>query len=92
MHGDVTNLACTRYDMGMELEPVDQFISIARAAQLADVSPHTLRNQARAGKLRTQKLGHDLVTSRRWLHEYLMSRDTQRGRTKPLPVDYRAPE
>jgi hypothetical protein len=71
---------------------MDQFISIARAAQLSDVSPHTLRNQARAGKLRTQKLGHDLVTNRRWLHEYLVSRNAQRGRTKALPADYQAPE
>jgi hypothetical protein len=76
----------------MELEPPDERISIARAAALAGVSAHTLRTQARRGKLRTGRLGHDLFTTRRWLHEYLMAREQGRGHRKPLPPDYVPPE
>ena len=79
--------------MPAQLEGPDEYIALARAGQLAGVAPGTLRNQALAGKLRTVKLAHDLLTTRRWLHEYLESRDDSRGaKPAPLPADYQAPD
>jgi len=73
-------------------EPPDQYLSIARASELAGLSPHTLRAQVRARRLRAEKLGHDLVTTRRWLHEYLTGRDETNTHAAPLPEGYVAPE
>jgi hypothetical protein len=79
--------------MSTMIEPPDQFISIARAAEIAGLSPKTLRHQAVAGKLQTVKLAHDLLTTRRFLHSYLTQRDDSRGATPlPLPEGYQAPE
>jgi hypothetical protein len=79
------------------LEPVDQYITLERAAQLSGLSVWTLRNQARSrrsqpARLQAVKLGHDLLTTRRWLHEYLTTRDETRQQAAPLPADYQAPE
>lgn len=79
-----------------ELEPPMQYITMQRASEISGLSPITLGNQARErnGKpprLRTTRLGHTLVTTRAWLHEYLSSRDT-RGHAAPLPADYVAPD
>jgi hypothetical protein len=74
-----------------ELEDPMELISLKRAAQISGVSSITLRLQARNGRLRTVQPARDLLTTRTWLHEYLMSRTPASGR-KPLPPDYVAPE
>lgn len=91
----VVNISPEAYTRGMdrELEAPDQWISLARAAVLAGLSPKTLRHQAVAGKLKTVQPARDLLTTRRWLHEYLLSRDDSRGaQPAPLPAGYVAPE
>ena len=70
--------------------PLD-YITLRRAGELCGISGDTLRNQARRGRLQTLKLGRDNVTTRKWLHAYLQSRDT-RGHAAPLPEGYVAPE
>jgi hypothetical protein len=76
------------------LEGPDEYITLARAAQIAGLAPTTLRNQALAGWLRTVRPGHDRLTTRRWLHAYLRTRGTHhRGATpKALPDAYIAPQ
>jgi hypothetical protein len=75
------------------LEAPDTYITLRRASQLSGVSSGTLRVQANKGKLHTVRLGHDLLTTRRWLHAYLMeASERDRGRRLPLPADYQAPE
>lgn len=83
-----------RYGSPMQntLEPPDQYISIARASVIAGLSPHTLRVQVRAKKLHAVKLGHDLATTRQWLHTYLLSRDDTNTHAAPLPEGYVPPE
>jgi hypothetical protein len=73
------------------MEDPMELISLKRAAQISGLSPETLRVQARAGRLRSVKPAHDHLTTRRWLHDYLLSRSAQSDR-KPLPPDYVAPE
>jgi hypothetical protein len=51
-----------------------------------------LRNQVQNKKLHAVKLGHDWLTTRAWLHEYLMAREGHQGPRKPLPPHYVAPE
>jgi hypothetical protein len=69
-----------------------QYITLSRAGELSGIAAATLGNQARAGKLQTILLGHTRVTTRRWLHDYLTSRDQHQGPRKPLPEGYQAPE
>ena len=69
------------------------YITLRRAATIAGLSVATLRAQAQAGKLRTHRIGIERLTTRRWLHDYLTAADAQtRGRRKPLPEGYVAPE
>ena len=90
---DILNSRDYTGDMHEPLEAPDQYISIARAAQLAGLSPVTLRIQVQRGKLHTVKLARDLLTTRRWLHDYLVNRDDSRGaQPLPLPPEYVAPE
>jgi hypothetical protein len=74
-----------------ELEGPDELIPLQRAAEIAGLSDPTLQGRAHQGKLRTICDGQRFLTTRRWLHEYLMSRPHASGR-KPLPADYVAPE
>ena len=79
------------------IEPPGEYITLARAAQIAGLSPETLRKQARRRgdappRLRTVRLGHDRLTTRRWLHEYLLGRDETNTHAAPLPVGYVPPE
>jgi hypothetical protein len=79
--------------MKPELEPPDQYISLARAAALSGVSSTTLRHQARTGKLQTILFARDRATTRRWLHQYLMeAAERDKGRRLPLPESYVPPE
>ena len=74
-----------------DLESPEVYITLKRAAALSGLSPNTLLIQARDGKLKTVQPARDRFTTRRWLHEYLQSRDT-RGHAAPLPEGYVAPD
>lgn len=79
--------------MAPSLEGPDDHISLIRAGQLSARNPDTLRVQAVRGRLRTVKIGRDHLTTRRWLHEYLVeAKGRDKGRFLPLPADYAAPE
>jgi hypothetical protein len=76
-----------------QLEPADQPITLARAAELAGLTTGTMRVIAANGKIEVLRYGHERLTTRRMLHRYLMSRDNSRGaKAAPLPPDYVAPE
>ena len=74
------------------LEPADTPITLKRAAEIAGLSPGTLKEQARRGKLATMQYGRDRLTTRRLLHDYLVSRDQRRGKRAPLPDGYVPPD
>jgi hypothetical protein len=70
------------------LEGSNQYISLARAADLSGQSAETLRAQAVRGRLRTIKIGRDHLTTRRWVHEYLVeARQRNKGRRRLPPVE-----
>lgn len=76
------------------LEAPDEYITLRRAAELCGVAFHTLRVQANRNHLRTAapKYARDRFTTRRWLHEYLTTRDSSRGgKARELPSWYVAP-
>ena len=77
--------------MADTLEAPDQPISLARAAALAGLSVNTLRHQAKKERLKVQRLGREQYTTRRWLHEYLVGRESAFGQDAPLPEGYRVP-
>jgi uncharacterized protein YuzE len=54
--------------------PLDARISLAQAAQIAGLSPRTLKIQAQSGRLQAEKLGANWVTTEAWLKAYLSSR------------------
>ena len=75
------------------LEPPDELIPLARAAELSGVSVGTLRIQARAGKLTAKLSAYTWFTSRRWLHDYLTAAsERDKGARKPLPEGYVPPD
>ncbi|MCK9496538.1 MAG: hypothetical protein M0R75_13725 [Dehalococcoidia bacterium] len=55
----------------LEDDPLDQVISLAEAAELAGLAPHTLTQQAKRNRLHARKIGHTWLTTRYWLDEYL---------------------
>jgi len=67
------------------------YITLARASEISGVAATTLSNQARAGKLQTKLLGRTRITTRVWLHEYLVARDAHQGPRKALPESYQDP-
>jgi hypothetical protein len=75
-----------------QLEAPDQPITLARAAQIAGLSPKTLSVVADNGKIEIFRYGHERLTTRRMLHRYLLSRLEHGGPRKPLPPDYVPPE
>ena len=76
-----------------QLEGPDDHISLVRAGKLTGRSPSTLRVQAARGRLRTVKISRDHLTTRRWLHDYLVGAERRdKGRFLPLPTDYVPPE
>ena len=75
------------------LETADEHISLIRAGELSGRDAGTLRVQAARGRLRTVKIGRDHLTTRRWLHEYLIqAKQGNSGRFSPLPEGYVAPD
>ena len=81
----------------MTLEGPDQHITLRRAAELAGLSYPTLKAQSKPRKdaparLRVERLGpRTVLTTRRWLHEYLMNRDETNTHAAKLPEGYRVP-
>ncbi len=75
-----------------QLEAPDEPISLVRAAELAGLSPNTIRAQVRKRRLQVFRYGHERLTTRRLLHQYLMERDDTFQQTVPLPEGYQAPE
>jgi hypothetical protein len=73
------------------LEEPMEFISLARAAEISGVAHATLRQQAGRKRLRTVQIARNHLTTRTWLHEYLMAREGRQGPRKPLPPDYVVP-
>ena len=61
-------------------ELLTDVLSMAEAAQIADLSPSTLKNQASKGRLRAEKVGPNWVTTRAWLQAYLDSRQHIKAR------------
>ena len=57
----------------------DELISLHEAAEYAGLSVESIRTYANHGRFKAKKIGNMWVTSRRWVDEYLSSRDT-RGR------------
>lgn len=76
--------------MSERLEGPMEWITLQRAGEISGVSPETLRRVAQRGRLRVKKMGPLNVTTRFYLHQYLVSRST-RGHTKPLPPGYVVP-
>jgi excisionase family DNA binding protein len=68
------------------------YITLRQAAELAGLSPSTLKNQVRNGRLRAVKPGHDLLTTRAWLQDYLTGRSKAGGaHRRPRPEGQSAP-
>jgi uncharacterized protein YuzE len=56
------------YDIHMALLPLSE------AAEIAGLSPTTLKLQIHNGKLQAKKVGRNWVTTEAWLREYLIGR------------------
>jgi hypothetical protein len=68
------------------LEAPDTPISMRRAGELAGLDPATLKQAAQGGRLAATKPGHDWLTTRRQLDEYLRAR--RKSNAAPLPNNY----
>lgn len=75
-----------------QLEAPDDPISLARAAEIAGLSPNTIRAQVRNGRLQVVRYGHERLTTRNFLHKYLTERAAAFKQASALPADYVAPE
>ena len=67
-------------------DPLDQVLSLAEAARLCGLNPHTLTQQAERGKLRARKVGHTWITTRHWLTAYLAAH-ARKARPTPPAAD-----
>ena len=82
----------------MDTENPDQYMTRRGAAHLAGMSRPTLKAQARPRndtppRQWVARLGsRTVLTTLRWLHEYLMGRDETNTHAAPLPEGYQAPE
>jgi hypothetical protein len=84
--------------VGSPLEPPEELITLQRAAELSGLSERTLRavSYGRRGKeprLQTRRRGwSNRLTTRRWLHTYLSTRDATFKQATLLPDGYVAPD
>jgi hypothetical protein len=75
------------------LEAPDEYISLTRAAELSGRREKTLYDLAMTRRLRTVKMHRQHLTTRRWLHAYLLeARANTKGQFHPLPENYVPPE
>jgi hypothetical protein len=72
-----------------KLEGADAPITLRRAAEIAGLTPNSLRRAAVDGRLEAKHIGRDWTTTRKLLHRYLAGRRT--GAIPPLPEDYETP-
>jgi predicted HTH domain antitoxin len=75
-----------------QLEAPDDPISLTRAAELAGLSPNTIRAQVRKGRLQILRYGHERLTTRRLLHQYLTERTDAFKQAAALPEGYVPPD
>jgi hypothetical protein len=73
-----------------DLEGPDDLIPLQRATEIAGLARASLFGPALLGRLRTIRDGQHYLTTRRWLHAYLLSRNRVSGR-RPLPPGCVAP-
>jgi hypothetical protein len=77
----------------MDLEGSEEWITITRAAEISGLAKSTLSHQGVAGKLQSFRSGRERLTTRRWLHQYLLDASKRdKGQRKPLPEGYVVPE
>lgn len=72
----------------------DALITLEEAARISGLERTSLKGYASRGYLRVMRPNkRSLMTTRRWLHDYLMSRnpDNMGKPSKDLPEDYIAP-
>jgi hypothetical protein len=62
---------------------LDEVITLAEAARLSGLAPHTLTLQAERGKLRARKVGHTWITTRDGLAAYLAAHARPRAPAAP---------
>jgi excisionase family DNA binding protein len=65
----------TRRNVGLSA-PDDGYLSVAKAARVADVAPGTIRAWIRAGRLTAQRAGRVLRVSRRELAQFMAGTPT----------------
>lgn len=68
--------ALTRRNTGPPLGGDESFLSVAKAARVADVAPGTIRAWIRAGRLTAQRAGRVLRISRRELAQFMTGAPT----------------
>jgi len=68
--------AATRRNTGPSIAADDGFLSVAKAARLADVAPGTIRAWIHAGRLTAQRAGRVLRISRRELAQFMTGTPT----------------
>ena len=66
-------------------DPLDEVITLAEAARLSGLAPHTLTLQAERGKLRARKVGHTWITTRYWLDAYVAAHARRSPRSPAGP-------
>jgi hypothetical protein len=75
------------------LEGPHEYLSLARAPELSGRSTKTLHDRAALGQLHTVNIGQKWLTTRRWVHAYVMrTQASAKVRFRPLPEGYQAPE
>jgi hypothetical protein len=66
-------------------DPLDEVITLAEAARLSGLAPHTLTLQAERGRLRARKVGHTWITTRYWLDAYVAAHARRRPGAPAAP-------
>lgn len=61
----------------------DEYLSVRKAAQVAEVHPDTIRTWVKAGRLANHRAGRELRIRRDELHRFLESDDVQKNRLTP---------
>ncbi|MGH2412009.1 MAG: hypothetical protein ACRDGS_16830 [Chloroflexota bacterium] len=74
-----------------QLESADSYLSMARAEAISRIPAAVLTAHAEAGRLRALFHDDNWLTTRRWLHHYLLN-DLGDHRSLPLPHGYVSPE
>lgn len=68
----------------MKMSRLDEFISLAEAAEKTKMGQKFFRTLCDKGRLKGKKIGRNWVTTMKWVREYLKSRSK-----KNIPKKYR---